>query len=100
MGNCSPLLGPITWCSCGGKCHERCSHDNHRAACVALSACTSYTPLYTPVPTGAPVTGGGGTAGFQDTGLALLGGAAIAELRYSGAPIEVSYVVATWRRAH
>ena len=34
-------------------------------------------PVASPVPSGAPVTGGGGTAGFQDTGLAVLGGAAI-----------------------
>jgi len=38
----------------------------------------SPTPSYTPYPTAAPVTGGGGTAGFQDAGLAVLGGAAIA----------------------
>ena len=37
----------------------------------------SPSPSPSPVPTGAPVTGGGGTAGFQDTGLAVLGGAAI-----------------------
>jgi len=35
------------------------------------------TPSYSPYPTAAPVTGGGGTAGFQDAGLAVLGGAAI-----------------------
>jgi hypothetical protein len=28
-------------------------------------------------PSSAPITGGGGTAGFQDAGLAVLGGAAI-----------------------
>jgi hypothetical protein len=32
----------------------------------------------TPFPTVAPVTGGGGTAGFQNAGLAVLGGTAIA----------------------
>jgi len=32
----------------------------------------------TPFPTVAPVTGGGGTAGFQDAWLAVLGGIAIA----------------------
>ena len=37
----------------------------------------SYSPSYSPYPTTAPVTGGGGTAGFQDAGLAVLGGAAI-----------------------
>ena len=76
-------------------------------ACVALSACTSNgtgttsgptssvtvlspsagasgaespapSPSPSPIPTEAPVTGGGGTAGFQDAGLAVLGGAAIA----------------------
>jgi hypothetical protein len=43
------------------------------------------TPTPTPIPTqtvtvyptAAPITGGGGTAGFQDAGLAILGGAAI-----------------------
>ena len=34
-------------------------------------------PLVQPDPHAAPVTGGGGTAGFQDAGLAVLGGAAI-----------------------
>jgi hypothetical protein len=38
----------------------------------------SPSPSFSPVPTAAPVTGGGGTAGFQDAGLAILGGAAIA----------------------
>jgi hypothetical protein len=28
-------------------------------------------------PTTAPITGGGGTAGFQDAGLVVLGGAAV-----------------------
>jgi len=37
----------------------------------------SPTYYYSPIPTTAPVTGGGGTAGFQDTGLAVLGGMAI-----------------------
>jgi len=49
---------------------------------VTPSPTPSYTPspspYYSPYPTAAPVTGGGGTAGFQDAGLALLGGAAIA----------------------
>jgi hypothetical protein len=38
---------------------------------------SSPTPSPSPIPTQAPVTGGGGTAGFQDAGLAVLGGAAI-----------------------
>ena len=37
----------------------------------------SPSPYYTTYPTAAPVTGGGGTAGFQDAGLVVLGGAAI-----------------------
>jgi hypothetical protein len=37
----------------------------------------SPSPSYSPYPTAAPVTGGGGTAGFEDGGLALLGGVAI-----------------------
>ena len=37
----------------------------------------SPSPSPSPVPDEAPVTGGGGTAGFQDAGLAVLGGAAI-----------------------
>ncbi len=40
-------------------------------------ASPSPSPSYSPYPTAAPVTGGGGTAGFQDAGLAVLGGAAI-----------------------
>jgi hypothetical protein len=43
------------------------------------SASPIPSPVYTTVyPTVAPVTGGGGTAGFQDAGLAVLGGTAIA----------------------
>ena len=37
----------------------------------------SASPSPSPVPDAAPVTGGGGTAGFQDAGLAVLGGTAI-----------------------
>jgi ABC-type Fe3+-hydroxamate transport system substrate-binding protein len=37
----------------------------------------SPSPYYTTYPTAAPVTGGGGTAGFQDAGLVVLGGVAI-----------------------
>lgn len=46
------------------------------AAIAAPVPTITYT--YTYYPTQAPVTGGGGTAGFQDAGLAVLGGAAIA----------------------
>ena len=43
------------------------------------SASPSPSPVVTTAfPTVAPVTGGGGTAGFQDAGLAVLGGLAIA----------------------
>jgi hypothetical protein len=43
------------------------------------SATPTPSPVVTtPFPTVAPVTGGGGTAGFQDAGLAVLGGTAIA----------------------
>ena len=46
------------------------------------SASPSFSPFPSPspspIPTEAPVTGGGGTAGFQDAGLAVLGGTAIA----------------------
>jgi hypothetical protein len=41
------------------------------------SASPSPSPSFSPIPTAAPVTGGGGTAGFQNAGLAVLGGAAI-----------------------
>jgi hypothetical protein len=50
---------------------------------VSPSPTPSYSPTpsptyyYSPIPTAAPVTGGGGTAGFQDTGLAVLGSVAI-----------------------
>jgi hypothetical protein len=37
----------------------------------------SPSPSPSPIPSEAPVTGGGGTAGFQDAWLAVLGGAAI-----------------------
>jgi hypothetical protein len=37
----------------------------------------SPSPSYSPIPTAAPVTGGGGTAGFQDGLLLALGAAAI-----------------------
>jgi hypothetical protein len=37
----------------------------------------TITYTYTYYPSGAPITGGGGTAGFQDAGLAVLGGVAI-----------------------
>lgn len=50
---------------------------------VSPSPTPSYSPTpsptyyYSPIPTAAPVTGGGGTAGFQDTALAVLGSVAI-----------------------
>jgi hypothetical protein len=45
---------------------------------VTISPSPSPSPTYSsPYPTAAPITGGGGTAGFQDTGIAVLGGAAI-----------------------
>jgi hypothetical protein len=44
---------------------------------VIVSVSVSPSPYYTTYPTAAPVTGGGGTAGFQDAGLVVLGGAAI-----------------------
>jgi hypothetical protein len=50
-------------------------------ASPTTSPTPTYSPTpstyYSPYPTAAPVTGGGGTAGFQDAGLAVLGGAAI-----------------------
>jgi hypothetical protein len=50
-------------------------------ASPTISPTPTYSPTpstyYSPYPTAAPVTGGGGTAGFQDAGLAVLGGAAI-----------------------
>jgi hypothetical protein len=43
-----------------------------------VTASPSPSPTYSsPYPTSAPITGGGGTAGFQDAGIAVLGGAAI-----------------------
>lgn len=47
-------------------------------ATVTPSPTPPPTTYYSPYPTAAPVTGGGGTAGFEDAGLAVLGGAAIA----------------------
>ena len=43
----------------------------------SVSVSVSPSPYYTTYPTAAPVTGGGGTAGFQDAGLVVLGGVAI-----------------------
>jgi LPXTG-motif cell wall-anchored protein len=43
----------------------------------SVSVSVSPSPYYTTYPTAAPVTGGGGTAGFQDAGLVVLGAAAI-----------------------
>ena len=47
---------------------------------IAAAVCP-HPPLLIPEATGAPGSGD-------------------AELRYCGAPFEVSYVVASWRRAH
>jgi hypothetical protein len=50
---------------------------------ISPSPTPSYSPTpsptyyYSPYPTASPVTCGGATAGFQDTGLAVLGGLAI-----------------------
>ena len=44
---------------------------------VIVPTSASASPSYTPYSNVAPGTGGGGTAGFQDAGLAILGGAAI-----------------------
>ena len=43
----------------------------------SASPVPTITYTYTYYPSGAPITGGGGTAGFQDAGLAVLGGVAI-----------------------
>jgi hypothetical protein len=57
------------------------SQSTSPPASPSPSVTTLYSPppstYYSPYPTAAPVTGGGGTAGFQDAGLAVLGGAAI-----------------------
>jgi hypothetical protein len=42
-----------------------------------LTVTVTTTPYYSPIPTAAPVTGGGGTAGLQDSVLFIIGGAAI-----------------------
>ena len=55
-------------------------HDRNVTPTPSPSVTPSPTPsptYYSPYPTAAPVTGGGGTAGFQDAGLAVLGGGAI-----------------------
>jgi hypothetical protein len=44
---------------------------------VSPTPTPTVTSTVTVYPTEAPVTGGGGTAGFQDAGLAILGGAAV-----------------------
>jgi hypothetical protein len=44
---------------------------------VIVSPSPTVTSTVTVYPTEAPVTGGGGTAGFQDAGLAILGGLAV-----------------------
>jgi hypothetical protein len=42
-----------------------------------LTVTVTTTPYYSPIPTAAPVTGGGGTAGLQDSVLFIVGGAAV-----------------------
>ena len=44
---------------------------------VSPTPTPTVTSTVTVYPTEAPVTGGGGTAGFQDAGLAILGGAGV-----------------------
>jgi hypothetical protein len=53
------------------------SSPESSSASVSPTESQSPSPSPSPIPTVAPVTGGGGTAGFQDAWLAVLGGAAI-----------------------
>ncbi len=42
-----------------------------------ITVTVTTTPYYSQIPTAAPVTGGGGTAGLQDSVLFIIGGTAI-----------------------
>jgi peptidoglycan DL-endopeptidase CwlO len=52
------------------------SPEHHHTASPSPSPAHHHSP--SPVPAAAPATGGGGTAGFQDTLVVVLGGVAVA----------------------
>ena len=76
----SPSESPSESASAHSPASESASISPSESA--SESASPSFSPFPSPspspIPTEAPVTGGGGTAGFQDAGLAVLGGTAIA----------------------
>jgi len=72
------LLSPTASGSVSTSTTESPSATESPSPSPSPSYSPSPSPYYSPYPTAAPVTGGGGTAGFQDAGLAVLGGAAIA----------------------
>ena len=81
-GSVSPTVSSTASADASATATESPTPSATPTQSLTPSATPSYTPSptpsYTPYPTAAPVTGGGGTAGFQDAGLAVLGGAAIA----------------------
>jgi hypothetical protein len=70
---------PRTSASASTSASSSASASTSASASASQSASPqpSSSPSSSPAPIGAPVTGGGGTAGFQDAGLAVLGGGAI-----------------------
>jgi hypothetical protein len=75
----SPSAGNTTsgGTSASSSASESTSASSSESASQSASPTQSPSPSPSPIPTAAPVTGGGGTAGFQDAWLAALGGAAI-----------------------
>jgi hypothetical protein len=73
------VLSPTASNTTGGDTSPSGSASQSTSASPSASQTPSQSPepSPSPIPTEAPVTGGGGTAGFQDTWLAVLGVAAI-----------------------
>ena len=77
----SPSPGSSTSVPASGSASASASGSESANPSESASQSASQSPAPSPASTSfpaAPVTGGGGTAGFEDTGLAVLGGVAIA----------------------